>query len=64
MPPRIPYYRPRRAPRNMCRYVCVVTQSEICRSRPACVSEMDRKSGALYTTKHDQKPTVVGGVCC
>ena len=29
MPPRIPYYRPQRAPRNMCRYVCVVTQSEI-----------------------------------
>ncbi|CDI14435.1 hypothetical protein SB4536_1830022 [Klebsiella pneumoniae subsp. pneumoniae T69] len=29
-----------------------------------CVSEMERKSGALYTTKSIQTPTLVDVACC
>ncbi|WP_312142043.1 hypothetical protein, partial [Atlantibacter hermannii] len=51
--------RPQRAPRNMCRYVCVVTHSENVASAPQRVLNAEQKSGALYTTKPIKTPTVV-----
>ncbi len=43
----------------MCRYVCVVTQSENVASAPQRVVNAEQKSGALYTIKPIKTPTVV-----